>query len=100
MSQGDRLGNLDQALRAYRTLRKEGYAPFCPQLTFLIADLIPGSHEDWLSIDLPWVEKADGVLRLPGPSIGAHMEVEHANKNGVPVFCCMIDLLDYFGDQK
>jgi hypothetical protein len=44
------------------------------------------THADWLGVDLPWVEVADAVLRLPGESSGADAEVAHARKNGVPVY--------------
>ncbi len=44
------------------------------------------SHKDWLDIDLAWVEVADVLLRLPGESSGADIEVECAKKNGIAVF--------------
>lgn len=87
MTKGDRIDNLADALKAFRSLLKAGYAPFCPQMTFFIEPFVDGaSHEDWLSIDLPWVAVADAVLRLPGESKGADMEVAKAMELGIPVF--------------
>ena len=85
MSQGDRIQNLANALAAYKELIALGYAPFCPHLTFFAAPFITATHSEWLEIDLPWVEKADYILRLQGDSIGATMECDHAKNKGVPV---------------
>lgn len=93
MSQGDRLGNLAQALEAFRELIEAGYAPFCPQLTYYVDTLIPLPHSAWLSVDLPWVAVADAVLRLPGESIGAAMETDLAHRLGKPVFYSVAQLL-------
>ncbi len=96
MSQGDRLHNLTDALESFRELIGHGYAPFCPQLTFFVDSVLPLPHQAWLDIDLPWVEAADAVLRLPGPSKGADMEVAHARERGVFVADCIHALLERF----
>jgi hypothetical protein len=43
-------------------------------------------HSAWLVVDLAWVEVAQAVLRLPGESTGADMEVRLANTVGIPIF--------------
>ena len=87
MSRGDRIANLQQALHTYRALIEKGFAPLCPQLTFLVEGLFPQfTHEEWLAIDTPWVAVADALIRLPGESTGADEEVYEANRRGVPVF--------------
>jgi hypothetical protein len=86
MSQGDRIKNLAQALTLFRELFKAGYAPLCPQLTFFADPFIQAEHHEWLNVDLPWVEVADAIYRLPGPSLGADMEVEHAKVRKIPVY--------------
>ena len=45
-----------------------------------------------LPVDLPWVAKADAVLRLPGPSRGADAEEAFAQAHGIPVFREIRDL--------
>lgn len=85
MSQGDRVDNLAQALKAFRTLVEAGFAPICPQLTFFAEPFIKLAHQDWLAIDLPWVAVADYLLRLPGKSAGAEMEVKYAIQHSIPV---------------
>ena len=44
------------------------------------------THADWMGIDLPWVSVAEAVLRLPGESTGADLEVKEAYARGIPVF--------------
>lgn len=44
------------------------------------------THADWLGICLAWVDVCDFVVRLPGESKGADMEVARAMERGIPVF--------------
>jgi hypothetical protein len=56
--------------------------------------------DDWIYVqDLPWVRVSDFVLRLPGPSIGAEVELTEARRCKIPVvtpsyFECLNDLFD------
>lgn len=93
MSLGDKVSNFEHALRTYRQLVEAGFAPFCPQFSFLVDGLFGFDHATWLSLDLPWVEVADVVLRLPGHSKGADMEVERALACDIPVYHDILDLL-------
>lgn len=113
ISKGDLARNLNQATAAFVRLAKAGIAPLCPHWSayskpcYPIGDAMPGavlavgtiqgngemSHADWLAVDLPWVEVADAVLRLPGESAGADREVAHARERGIPVFDSIDDLI-------
>jgi hypothetical protein len=110
ITKGDLCHNLNQATEAFVTLAKAGFAPFCPHWSAYSKPAIAieptnaidprrrvycyatiqgndqMTHDDWLGVDLPWVEVADAVLRLPGESTGADREVAHANAKGIPVF--------------
>ena len=44
---------------------------------------------DWC---IPWVERCDLILRLPGTSKGADIEVQHALKHGIEVYFGWEDL--------
>lgn len=85
-SSGNVLENLERAMEATRQLIAAGFAPFCPHLTYHVdpGEQIP--HATWLDCELPWVEVADAVLRLPGESKGADIEVDRAKAVGIPVF--------------
>ena len=54
----------------------------------------------WLAVDLVFVERSDAVLRLPGESTGADMEVRHALAKGIPVFTEITDLLAWEQERR
>ncbi len=114
ISRGDILENHNQAVAAQAALMKAGFAPFNPMLSmFAKAAFIEPPrcfcpapcdcprrvlceatrmgdrgfvHADWMGCDEPWVLVAHAVLRLPGDSTGADMEVAWAEEAGIPVF--------------
>lgn len=86
ITKGDREHNFTQAAAMHRLLLRAGFAVWNPILSMKLPGAFDIPHELWIKSDLPWIEKADCVLRLPGESIGADMEVEHATKCGIPVF--------------
>jgi hypothetical protein len=113
ISKGDLSQNINQATQAMRELIKRGYAPLCPHLTVYAKPATtyhyfggdqetwckatiegaPGiTHQDWLDVDLRWVEVSDAILRLPGESKGADIEVAEAHRLGIPVFESIEDL--------
>lgn len=50
---------------------------------------------DWYAADLPWVSVADAVLRLPGESTGADLEVGEALNRGIPVFTTVDEVIEW-----
>lgn len=113
---GDLLHNIRQADEAMGELMRAGYAPFNPMLSVFAGGISPPyppatvpyayadplaklqgiKAEDWLEMDLAWVEVSDAVLRLPGESTGADGEVAHAEKKGVPTFTSIQQIRDWF----
>jgi hypothetical protein len=107
ISKGRLAENVNRATAAFVELAQAGFAPLCPHWSVYAKSCEPVNadphsdvvkcygtaagndrmeHADWLGVDLPWVEVADAVLRLPGESRGADAEVAHARRVGVPVF--------------
>ena len=111
ITKGDLADNVNQATRAFVELAKAGFAPFCPHWSVYANEAVRGyvaapdgelskqvyavatangnpsmSHDDWLGVDLAWVECADAVLRLPGDSVGAAIECRHAQSVNIPVY--------------
>lgn len=84
---------------AHELLIYHGFAPLNPMATMTLpfAWQDDVTHDDWIASDLPWIEVADAVLRLPGESIGADIETEHAALYGVPVFTSIPDLAAWRG---
>lgn len=51
------------------------------------------THADWLKIDFEFIRRCDALLRLPGESVGAEMEIVEANRLGIPVFHSLEDVI-------
>ena len=99
----DPLVNTAYAIKAGQELIEAGFAPYVPHLTqYWEALYYPGvnSWETWLEIDLPWVSKADAVLRLPGESPGADREVALAYGLDIPVFHDIQHLVLWFASSE
>jgi hypothetical protein len=73
-----------------------GFVPFCPLLSHFLDVTHPRDYQTWLDYDLSWLEVCDVVLRLPGESVGADVEVARAQELGIPVFFGLADLLQAF----
>ena len=67
--------------------------PFVPHLSLAWHLISPHSVEWWYAYDLAWLRVCDIVLRLPGASTGADLEVAEAKKLGIPVFTDVAELL-------
>jgi len=81
---GDRAANVRLQLDAFDRIMGMGHLPFAPLLNHFQHLVHPRSDESWIhDYCLPWVERCDIILRLPGVSVGADIEVGHAIKHGV-----------------
>lgn len=97
ITSGNRNQNYAKAADAHEALMYLGFAPLNPMATMTLpfAWKTEAPHSLWIDCDLPWVEAADAVLRLPGYSVGADAELEHAKRHGVPIFYEINDLVDW-----
>lgn len=89
---GDNFERVRDALIAANALREIGCAPFIPHLFAFWHFLMPRPWEAWMELDLAWLERCDALLRLPGPSKGADIEVQKAGELGIPVFTSLHEL--------
>lgn len=99
-TKGDPCVNTHVAIAVGNQLLDAGFAPFVPHLLHFWHTLSPRPYEDWMALDLSWVVVSEAVLRLPGESKGADMEVECAHKHSIPVFTNIDELIGYFIAQK
>lgn len=62
-----------------------------------IPDSLPKgtTYDDWLAMSLVVVSRCDALLRIPGYSPGANMEVAEANRLGKPVFYSVADVITW-----
>jgi hypothetical protein len=99
ISKGDLRENIRRALEAGHRLLKAGYSPLVPHLTCWwggeTPEVLPRDTviEDWYGMELSWVAVAHAVLRLPGESTGAGLEVQLAADLRIPVFRCVEELM-------
>ena len=83
---GDPVLNVRKAIEAADELRELGYVPFIPHLCHLWHLISPHEYEYWMLYCFEWLERCDGLLRLPGESEGADREVDRMLILGKPVF--------------
>ncbi len=89
---GDVAVNVKVQLDMYDQLMTLGYAPFAPLYSHFQHMAHPRPYQDWIKIDLVWVEACDCVLRLPGESKGADGEADYARALNKPVFYSLEEL--------
>lgn len=85
-TKGDPVLNVRAAVAAADAVLAEGHVPFVPHVNHLWHTISPKRWETWLSIDLAWLDCCDALIRLPGESTGADLEVTEASKLGIPVY--------------
>jgi hypothetical protein len=78
--------NVRRAIDLGEELLKFGVVPFIPHLTHFWDKYSSKTHDEWLTIDLVVLEKCDGLIRLPGNSVGADIEVEFCRQKEIPFF--------------
>lgn len=99
---GDQESNVERAMAVADKLVQAGFAPLVPHLTWFWQErqIEPYAHELWLDIDRPWVLASDALLRIPGESKGADIEVAWATEAGIPVFNRADDLIAAFASTR
>lgn len=99
-TKGDVAQNVAKAIRAANDLVNLGFYPFVPHLTHFWHLICERPYEDWLRLDLAWIEDCHVILRLPGESSGADGEERFAAKKGIPVVHSIEELLEMFGARR
>ncbi len=109
ISKGDLLHNIQQADAAFFALLRSGIPAICPHWNvysggamrdpdsdevYAVAGAAPNgtTAQNWYGLDLQIVKRCGAVLRLPGESVGADLEVKCAEEHGIPVFYALVDV--------
>jgi len=93
---GDTAINVKVQMDMAENLMNFGFAPFVPLYSHFQHMMHPRPQEEWLNFDLEWVKTCDCLLRLPGHSIGADIEVEHAKKHNIQIFYSIEELVKFY----
>lgn len=88
--------NVDRARDVAADLIIIGHTPFCPHThTEGFGRLYPAiTYEDYMRMDLQWLDLCDGILMLPGwqQSQGARIEHKRAGRLGLPIWYDLMDV--------
>lgn len=83
--QPSRMHNVAVATQAFHYLLKRGVYAFVPQWAALVDYCLEDCrYDEWMELDFAVIERCDVLVRLPGESKGADLEVEFATKLGIP----------------
>ena len=99
-TKGDTAFNVKVQMDMYSELLDLGFIPFAPLHSHFLHMFHPKSYDAWMEVDYEWINVCDCILRLPGESHGADLEVLHAHNIGIPVFYSIHDLLSYYDNNK
>lgn len=83
---GDPWGCVRKAVAAARVLDELGAHAYLPQLSVLHEMVDPQPYEHWIDHGLAVLRRCDGLVRLPGESSGADVELGWALERGIPTF--------------
>ena len=85
---GDIAVNVHRQIEAADRLMNLGYVPFTPALFHFHHLVFQRIRQDWLDLDMVWLEQCDCLLRLKAPqeSKGADLECKRAKELGLPIF--------------
>ena len=86
--------NVRTSLAAASDIRLKGYAPIVPTLSWFWDMVHPCSFDQWLEYDYAIINMCDCLVRLPGVSEGADLEMDYAVRQHKPVFNGTIDLYE------
>ena len=82
-------------MNAAAELMDLGYVPFWPLHSHFLHMIHPQDYDTWLAWDFEWIKSCDVVLRLPGYSKGANLEVDFVIMNNIPVVYSIDELKNF-----
>ncbi len=82
---GDVALNVSVQEKAAHRIMDLGNTPIWPLSSHYLHIRQQRNYDEWMRVDLHLLSKADVVIRLPGLSAGADMEVDEAEALGIPV---------------
>ena len=83
---GDSLTNVHRQIDAAEQIADRGHTPIVPLMSHFWHERHPHHWSFWMRMDMELLTTADALLRLPGESAGADLEVDEALHMGIPVY--------------
>jgi len=97
---GDVAANVKTQIDVANELMNMGFNPYVPLYSHFQHMIHPRPYQDWIERDLEWINVCDCLLRIPGKSSGADMEVQYATDLNKPVFYSKEELFSYYEKNK
>ena len=82
----DSCANIRHAIDVGHELMTKGFAPYVPHYSHFANLFHMRTWQEWMDQDKIWVNSCQALLRLPGESKGADVEVGWAQAARIPVF--------------
>lgn len=98
-SKGDPAVNVHNAFKVADQLAEAGFIPYVPIWFHFWHIISPHSYEFWTKMDLEFVKRCDCVLRTEGESEGADKEVEFAQRQNIPVYYSIMEMIAGVEDE-
>lgn len=92
--------NVYNAMKMGNTVLVHEHEPYIPHLYHYWNLNFPHHYNLWIDLNLRWLAVCQALIRLPGESKGADIEVEEANKLGIPVYRSFEEFLQSVGTGK
>ena len=89
--------NVRNAVFAGEAVFAAGHSPYVPHLTHVWELLFPHDWDWWMTLDSEWLVMCDALIRLPGESKGADVEVKEAYHHELEVFFGVEEFLNVHG---
>jgi len=81
---GDWGENQRNVIEAAQKVMNHGHVPFIPHTMTGLWSVMYSNN--WIAFDLHWLKTCDAIVRLPGESEGADIEVAFAKQEGIKVY--------------
>lgn len=92
-SSGDVGENVHNAMLTADRILDAGLIPYCPHLWHYQHIMTPRPQSEWLGLVMEWISMCNCIIRMPGDSAGADLEVDYAKQCGLRVYHHLHDLL-------
>ncbi len=89
-----------EAIAAADKVLALGGLPFVPHLTHFWDMISPKPYKQWMDYDREFIYRCDVLLRLPGESTGADMEVRYAEEWSIPVLRSFAEVDAYIKERE
>lgn len=95
-SKGDVAINVKNAYEMANQVASLGLYPYVPHHTHFWHMFFPNNYEFWLDQDNAFLDVCHCLVRLPGDSTGADLEVKRAEEINIPIFYSINELKQHY----